>query len=233
MLTPLLVAAMLATTTAADTAQVAPRPLQQRLELELDPAAPGWSGSLLTTLEVRAATRRLRLRFDASRVSRVELSDVQGRVELAWGADGTGALLVEAARAIAPGRAFLDVAFDGAWAADSGVARDSAGATARLERGAVRAFPGWPGPVVTPWTLLVHAPERYEVRASGRRTGIDEAPGWRTWNFRVSRALPGDSLRVALRPAPGRPRRPRRRGRAARTVRAGGAPPARRGRRGR
>lgn len=203
MLTAILLAAMTESAALPDSAPVAPRPLERRLELQLDPGAVVWSGSLLTKLELRGATRELRLEPGGVVVSRVEMTDRLGRVELAWGTGSEGELRIEARRAVEPGTAWLDVAFDGEWrAAPPGVARDSARARARLERGEGVAFPAWPGRPATPWTLLVHAPRACEVRASAPRVERTEARGWRAWTFRTRGAVPGDSLRVSVRRAP-------------------------------
>ena len=207
MLTLLLLAAIVESAQAAPDSAPALRPVEQRLELQLGPAARAWSGSLVSTLEVRATTRRARLRLDGPVVSRVEMTDREGRVELAWGMDGDGLLLVETNRPVAPGRARLTVAFDGEWlAASPGVARDSAHARAWLERAEGIVFPAWPEHPATPWTLLVESPRGYAVRASGRNTEVTEAHGWKAWTFRTRRAVPGDSLRVTVRRSPRRAR---------------------------
>lgn len=206
MLSLLLLVAIADADTTRGGAAAAPRPVEQRLELELDPGARAWSGSLLATLEVAGAGRRFRLRLAGPVVSRVEMTDGRGRVDLSWGREAGGLLLVETARALVPGRASLNVAFDGEWAAAApGVCRDSARARAWLERGEGLAFPAWPGSAAaTRWTLLVHAPRAFEVRATGSRAGIDATRGWRTWTFRTARALVGDSLRVTVRRPAGR-----------------------------
>lgn len=206
---PLLLLATMANAVAAPSpGEVSLRPVEQRLELELDPGALTWSGSLLASVQVDGTGRRFALRLSGPAVSRVEMTDERGHVELAWGLDERGRLLVEAARPFAPGPASLNVAFHGEWRTSGpGVARDSARTLAWLERGAGAAFPDWPQPSATRWQLLVHAPRGFEVRASGRRTGIDGARGWRTWNFRTARAAPGDSLRVTVRRAAGPARR--------------------------
>ncbi len=199
LLIPIL-AALSAPTTATEASRVALVPVEQRLELQIDPAAPAWSGSLLAKLDVQGTTRRFELRLGRASVSRVELSDSTGRVRLSWGVRPDGRLLVETARAPRPGTAWLNVAFEGSWSPPPGIGRDSLRAIARLAGGAGLDLPEWPGRPATPWTLFVHAPAACEVRASGRRTGIDENPPWRTWNFRVARPLPADSLRVTVRP---------------------------------
>lgn len=205
MLTAILLAAMTESAALPDSAPVAPRPLERRLELQLDPGAAVWSGSLLTKLELRGATRELRLEPGGVVVSRVEMADRLGRVELTWGTGSEGELRIEARRALEPGTAWLDVAFDGEWrAAPPGVARDSAHARARLERGEGVAFPAWPGRPATPWTLLVHAPRAFEARASAPRVERSEHRGWRAWTFRTRGAVPGDSLRVTVRRAAAR-----------------------------
>ncbi len=207
MLTPLLFAAIVESAPVASIPDSALRPVEQRLELQLDPAARAWSGSLVSTLEVREPTRRTRLRLDGPVVSRVELTDREGRVELAWGMDGEGMLLVETNRPIAPGRARLTVAFDGEWrAAAPGIARDSAHVRAWLEHAEGIVFPAWPEHPATLWTLLVESPRGFAVRASGRNTEVTEAHGWKAWTFRTSRAVPGDSLRVTVRRAARRAR---------------------------
>jgi len=204
MLAALLLAAIanvMAVPNVPDSGKVSPRPVEQRLELELNPAARIWSGSLLATLEFHGTSRRIDLRLAGPTVSRVEITDGLGRVDLSWGVAGDSVLTVETGRAIQPGRASLSVGFDGEWrAATPGIARDSAHTRARLARGSGIAFPAWPDSAApTRWTLMVHAPRDYEVRASGRRTGIDEAPGWRTWTFRTAEPVPADSLRVSVR----------------------------------
>lgn len=202
MLSLLLLAAIAESAPIAENSAAAPRPLEQRLELQLDPGARAWSGSLLTTLEVRAATRRVRFRLEGPVVSRVEMADRDGRVKLAWGLDAEGMLLVETNRPLVPGTARLDVAFDGEWrAAAPGLARDSSRTRVTLEQGSAIAFPAWPETIATPWTVRVHAPRACVVRASGRRTGLTESRGWRTWTFRTGRAVPGDSLRAVVRRA--------------------------------
>lgn len=187
----------------ADSARVSPWPVEQRLELDLNPATPAWSGTLLAKLDVPAPARRIRLQLHGPVVSRVEMTDAEGRVELAWGADTAGALLIETNRPLAPGTAWLDVGFGGPWSmASPGVARDSAASRAWLERGEGVAFPAWPGGPATRWTLLVHAPSGFEARASGRLAERSEARGWRSWTFRTSRPVRGDALRVSVRRAP-------------------------------
>ena len=110
MLTPLLLAAALVPpSTEADSSRVAPRVVERRLELDLDPSALNWSGNLVATFEVRGTTRRIRLRFDASRVSRVGLADARGEVSAGWGTDAGGLFMVEADRDLAPGQARLEV----------------------------------------------------------------------------------------------------------------------------
>jgi len=203
MLAPLLIAAALQNAAPAESARVAPRPLERRLELQLDPGARGWSGTLLTKLELGGATRELRLEPGGLVVSRVEMTDRLGRVELAWGTGPEGELRIETRRAAGPGTAWLDVAFEGEWRdAPPGVARDSARSRARLERGEGVAFPAWPGRPATPWTLLVHAPRAFEARASAPRVERSEHRGWRAWTFRTRGAVPGDSLRVSVRRTP-------------------------------
>lgn len=200
MLPLLLIAALLQSPPTADTAGLPPRPIERRLELDLDPAAPAWSGTLLAKLEVREPASRIRLRLDGPEVSRVTMTDSLGRVELAWGADRSGALLIETRRTLAPGVAWLDVAFGGAWnARGRGVSRDSARTRAWLERGEGVAFPAWPGAPGSRWTLLVHAPHGFAARASGRLAERSEAGGWRTWTYRTAEATSGDSLRVLVR----------------------------------
>jgi hypothetical protein len=203
MLALLLAASMTNASPLADSGPLSLRPIEQRLELELNPARRMWSGSLLATMAVEGTGRRFELRLEGPTVSRVEMTDRGGRLELTWGMRGDSLLLIEASRPILNGRASLNVAFDDEWAAAGrGVSRDSTRGLARLALGERIAFPAWPGPpVATRWTLLVHAPARCEVRASGRRTGIDEAPGWRTWTFRTAHAIRGDSLHVTVRRA--------------------------------
>lgn len=207
MLSLLVLAAIVENAPIAPDSAAALRPVEQRLELQIDPAARGWSGSLVSTLEVRVATRRARLRLEGPVVSRVELTDREGRVELAWGLDGEGRLLVETNRPVAPGRARLTVAFDGEWRdAAPGIARDSAHARAWLERAEGIVFPAWPEHPATPWTLLVESPRGYAVRANGRNTEVTEAHGWKAWTFRTRGAVRGDSLRVTVRRAARRAR---------------------------
>lgn len=207
MLPLLLVAALVPIAPVQADSAASVRPIEQRLELQLDPAARAWSGSLLAKLDARGAARRVRLRLAGPVVSAVELSDREGRVEVVWGLDRDGLLLVEAARALAPGGAWLNVAFGGEWAAAApGLARDSARTRAWLERGAAAAVPEWPGSPATRWTLLVHAPRACEVRASGRRASVTENRGWKAWTFRTPGVLPADSLRVAVRRAARRAR---------------------------
>ncbi len=212
MLAPLLVAAVAILTARVDAAgppKVATRPVDQRLELELDPGSRTWSGSLLATLRVAAGTRTFELRLAGPVPSRVELTDATGRVPITWGTRGDTALAIEASRPLAAGRGALSVAFDGAWRdvtqgapreTGRGLHRDAGHSGAHLRAGAGSVFPAWPaGTAATPWTLLVHAPRTHEVRASGRRTGVDATRDWRTWTFRVARPVPADSLRVSVR----------------------------------
>jgi hypothetical protein len=204
MLAPLLFVALASATAApamANSSAMALRPVEQRLELELNPAARTWSGSLFATLEVRDARRQFDLRLAGPTVSRVEMTDGLGRVGLRFGVLGDSVLTVETDRDLATGRASLSVGFDGDWrVAGPGVVRNTARKLVWLERGAGIAFPAWPiGTPETRWTLMVHAPKRYEVRASGRRTGVDAAPGWRTWIYRTSGPVNAESLRVIVR----------------------------------
>lgn len=207
MLPLLLLAAISANAPVQTDTAAAVRPVEQRLELQLDPSARAWSGSLLAKLDARGPARRMRLRLAGPVVSRVELTDRAGPVELAWGLDRDGLLLVEAARTLAPGEAWLNVAFDGDWSASApGVSRDSARTKAWLERGAAVAVPEWPDAAPTRWSLLVHAPRAFEVRALGRPVEVTEDRGWKAWTFRPAGALPADSLRVTVRRAPRRTR---------------------------
>lgn len=213
MLAPLFVAAVaiLAAGTDAATRPKVAVPVAQRLELELDPGSRTWSGSLLATLRVAGGGRTLELCLRGPVPSRVEMTDARGRVPLAWGVRGDSALVIEADRDLAAGRGALSVAYDAPWRdappgaageSEPGLLRDAAHRRARLRGGAGTVFPAWPpGTPATPWTLMVHAPRAYEVRASGRRTGVDATRGWRTWSFRVARALGADSLHVSVRRA--------------------------------
>lgn len=214
MLAPLFFAAALNLVSAidgSDSAKVAARPVDQQLELELNPAARTWSGSLLAKLELHGTSRRIELRLSGPVVSRVEMTDGAGRVDLDWGVVRDSVLAIEARRDLVPGRASLNVAFDGAWrdAARGGpsdttraVVRDVALLRARMRAGAGAVFPAWPaGTAPTRWTLMVHAPAGYDVRASARRTGTDETGVWRTWTFRTSGPVDADSLRVTVLPA--------------------------------
>lgn len=210
MLTPLLLAAALVPpSTEADSSRVAPRVVERRLELDLDPSALNWSGNLVATFEVRGTTRRIRLRFDASRVSRVGLADARGEVSAGWGTDAGGLFMVEADRDLAPGQARLEVAFGGRFStAAPGLVRDTAATRATLVRGEGAAFPAFPEPLATPWTIVVNAPAGCDVRATGRLLRRETWRGWDTWRFWQGRATAGDSLRVDVRaPARGGPRR--------------------------
>lgn len=213
MLAPLFVAAVAMVAGSVDAApapKVAVQPVEQRLELELDPASRTWSGSLLATLRIADGERTFSLRLRGPVPSRVELTDGRGRVPVSWGVRGDSTLAIEASRPLAAGRGALSVAFDAPWrdapaAAGErgpGLLRDPAHRRARLRGGAGTVFPAWPpGTPATRWSLMVHAPRAYEVRASGRRTGVDDTRGWRTWTFRVARTLDADSLRVSVRRA--------------------------------
>jgi len=214
MLTPLLLATALNVLTAADgpdTARVASRLVDQRLELELNPAARTWSGSLLATLELAGVGRRIELRLAGPIVSRVELTDATGRVELTWGAVRDSFLVVEAGRDLAPGPASLNIAFDGGWRDPlrdapkdtlGAVVRDVSQLRIRMHAGAGGVFPAWPsGTPATRWTLMVHAPSGYDVSANAHRTGLDQVKDWRTWTFRTRAPVEADSLRVSVAPA--------------------------------
>lgn len=202
MLFVLLLATAMAHSTPADTSRVAVLPLEQTLELDLDPLATSWSGSLVTKLAFQGTTRELRLRLGRSVVSRIQLADARGSVPCAWGLTPEGELRIEASTPVQPGPGWLNVSFVGAWSERApGMTRDPARALARLAGGAGLDYPAWPETPPTRWSLLVHAPARYEVRASGRRTEVDDGPVWRAWSFRTAHALAADSLRVTVRPA--------------------------------
>ena len=181
-------------------------PIEQRLELELDPLAARWNGSLTTQVSIHQSLRYLVLSLTGPVPSRVELTDVHGKVELLW-AVRDDRLLIETRRPVRPGRAFLFVAFDGEWSANGrGLQREGTGAQAHLlahlgGREAARVFPCWPGDPATRWTLRVHAPQGWTVRADRTRAAVHDDEGrWRTTTLRTRSAVRASALTLELAP---------------------------------
>lgn len=188
----------------ADSAAIVP--LRQTLDLVVDPAKSEWSGSLRAWLDVRGATRHVVLRLRDVSVSRVEMNQHSGVVGLVFGSPRGDSLLVETDRELAPGAAGLNVGFVAPFA-DSGDGFVRTGRrSVALARGAAVAIPAWPaGTRGTPWTIDVHVPAGYTVRANLPRTEITRQDRWRTWSFATRRAWTADSLRITVaRTAPKR-----------------------------
>jgi hypothetical protein len=179
----------------------------QTLQLELDPDADRWNGSLQARLVVMRPVRVLAWTLAGPVVSRVEISDTAGRVELLHGQREPGRLLVEARRPLARGPAALAIAFDGTVGpGPAGMVRTGPGHV-ELARAAGAAFPAWPpGTSPSRWRVVVHAPEDCTVRCPLPPAGMTRQGAWRTWAFASRAPLPADSLRLEVRRAPPAPR---------------------------
>ena len=196
----------------ADPARLAQQvtPLSQQLELEIDPLADRWNGSLKTELRVHLRLSRLSLALAGPLPSRVEMSDPYGNVELLWAVRGDH-VLIETRRELKPGRAILAIAFDGEWGTNGrGLMREGTGrktrVTARLGsqqggREAARVFPCWPGDPSTRWQLLVHTPAHWQVQARGLLPAAHEVQGrWHTTALKSRTALRASALTLEVTP---------------------------------
>lgn len=198
----LLAVALAATLTPARQAT----PLSHQLELEIDPLAPRWNGSLRTELRVHQSLTRLSLALTGVLPSRVEVSDARGKVDALW-AVRSDRLVIEPRRALAPGRAVLAIEFDGEWGADGhGLQREGAGRATRviahLGGGeAARVFPCWPDDPPTRWRLDIHTPAGWAVRAGGCVPVAHESQGrWWTSVFKSRTAMRASALTLAVTP---------------------------------
>jgi len=182
-------------------------PLSQQLELEIEPLADRWNGSLKTELRVHQRLSRLSLALTGPLPSRVELSDALGNVELLWAVRGDR-VLIETRRELKPGRAILAIAFDGEWGANGrGLQRTGEGRATRVRAmlggsEAARVFPCWPGDPATRWQLLVHTPAHWQVQARGLLPAAHEVQGrWHTTALKSRTALRASALTLEVTPA--------------------------------
>ncbi len=185
-------------------------PLSQQLELEIDPLADRWNGSLRTELRVHQRLSRLSLALTGPLPSRVELSDPRGNVELIWAVRGDR-VLIETHRELRPGRAILAIAFDGEWGANGrGLQREGTGRQTRVVarlgpqqggREVAPVFPCWPGDPATRWRLLVHTPAGWQVRAGGCALEARETQGrWHTTALKSQAPLRASVLTLEVTP---------------------------------
>ncbi len=184
----------------ADTASIVP--VEQTLELSLDPRRGEWHGTLGATLRVRREARDIVLCFAGPTVTRVEMTDDTGRVDLVWGARGADSLLIETRRPLRPGRAELAVSFEGNDAGGpAAFVRDGAATRIALVHGAGRVFPAWTGaPPATRWNLILHVPAGFVARSNLARSSVVPVKGWNTFTDRSRTALRADELRFRVEP---------------------------------
>ena len=183
-------------------------PVEQTLELSIDPRHAPWQGTFGASLAVRHPTRDVLLRFAGPTITRVEMRDAEGRVDLVWGMRGADSLRIETRRPLRPGRAELAVSFEGVTDGDlPGLARDETTHRVRLADGAGRVFPAWPGrQPATPWTLILHVPRGNTVRSILARVSLVPWRGWITLTARSRSTLGADQLRFQVEPVPVRAR---------------------------
>jgi hypothetical protein len=182
-------------------------PTSQQLELEIDPLADRWNGSLRTELRVHQRLSRFSLALTGPLPSRVEMSDARGKVEVLWAVRGER-VLIETRRELKPGRAILAIAFDGEWGQNGrGLQRTGEGRATRViaQLGgseAARVFPCWPGDPSTRWQLLVHTPAHWQVQARGLLPAAHEVQGrWHTTALKSKAALRASALTLEVTPA--------------------------------
>lgn len=197
-------AATLAPPTPASELATDVTPEAQQLELELDPFAAGWNGSLTSELRVHRTLSRFSLALTGPLPSRVALSDARGKVEVLW-AVRDHKVLIESRRPLKPGRAVLFLSFDGDWGAPGqGLRREGDGPRTRIVahlggHDAERVFPCWPGDPATRWLLLVHAPKDWHVRAGTATPESREVQGrWRTTTFRMRKPVRASTLTLEV-----------------------------------
>ena len=181
----------------ADTLANVPR--RMSLDLVIDPARDGWTGSTRGRLTVRRPLRSFVLRFTGPVLSTVEMNQLSGNVPLTAGTPRHDSLRVVTDRPLVPGPAGLNVAYVGAFA-DSGRGLVRRGPDAvTLVRGAGTVIPAWPDGAPLPvWSIDVHVPAGCSVRANLLRTEITRQLGWRTWSFASPGRLHPDSLRIEV-----------------------------------
>lgn len=173
---------------------------RQVFDLECDPRARTWSAEYLATLSSRAFTPRLECALDGATVSRVEVRDARGDVEVLWGMDDRGVLTVEPRRTIAPGEVAIALSYLGELrASGAGLVCDSARTRVTWNEPEGHVVPRWRSVrAASRWDLLVRAPGDWRVTASLPLVSNEPAESWRTWSFRSRRALRAGAIRWTL-----------------------------------
>jgi hypothetical protein len=201
MLVPLLAALLLSAPLPArpDTSAIVPRRLS--VDLVIDPARDGWTGSTRGWLTVRRPVRSFVLRFGGPVISRIEMNQLAGNVPLQWGPPRNDSLVVVTDRGLVRGPAGINVACVGGYAASGpGFARVTGGIALTHPGG--RVVPAWPAGAPQPTLSLdVHVPAGCVVHANLPFVERTRQGAWRTWSYASKRAFDPDRLRLEVRSA--------------------------------
>jgi alanyl aminopeptidase len=217
---PLLVNGAEATTTATEVRVPAaevptgrlPRivvPEQVRVALRIDPAQARFSAEVRLDVQVASATRTVWLHGRGLNVTRAAITPAGGSPQAlaVTLADASGVLRMDAAQAIAAGRARIDLAYDAPFGQLQGAYRvKSAGEdyviTQMEPLGARETFPAFDEPSFRPrWDLRLTIPESTQGLANTRVVQtLPAEPGWKTLVFATTEPLPSYLLAFAVGP---------------------------------
>lgn len=183
------------------------QPLEQRIELRIDPSVTGYSGRVSIDLQVRETVPRIGIYQIGLEMSTIELSAdgpprqlraTPGEYDINWLADG---------EAIAPGEYRLSIDFSGEFATDAlGMHRVSFEGhdyvfTQFEAMYGRRAIPLFDEPSFKiPYQLTIVAPEGQVVISNTPVAVRSSADGWQRVEFEVTKPLPSYLIAYAVGP---------------------------------
>lgn len=182
-------------------------PVFQQIHLTLDADRADYSGSVRVELEVREPVEAVHLHSLGPEITRIELTDAGGAVEVEHAVDEYGYLSLATSRPLQPGSALLEIDFTNEFDTRASslyrvVIEDKAYAFTQFEAVDAReAFPCWDEPAFKfPYQLTLTVPEAHLALSNTPIESESTSSGMRTVVFEKTPPLPSYLLALATGP---------------------------------
>ncbi|MCC7262421.1 MAG: M1 family metallopeptidase [Candidatus Latescibacteria bacterium] len=183
-------------------------PIEERIELRLDPADTTYTGAVAIALRAEQSTRSFRFHAEDLSITRLELREGEVQVPLQWHLGQTGLVEVRAEAALSPARQYqLRIDFANNYDTRAlGLYKVETGGQAYLFTQfeawyARQAFPCWDEPgFKIPYQLVLCVPADLRAVANTPVEGERMVAGWRELTFKKTPPLPSYLLALAVGP---------------------------------
>jgi len=182
-------------------------PTFQAIELNLDAQKTEYSGSVRIELQVKESTTTFRFHAEEMNLTRLELRDQKGPVDLVFGSGDNGLIYVTTKNKLSLGSYSLEIDFNKDYNTKAiGLYRMEQDGTGYLFTqfeavDARKAFPCWDEPIYkSPFQMTIHIPEGQEAVTNTPIATEDVSSTMKTLVFHKTKPLPTYLLAIAAGP---------------------------------